>query len=95
MSASRGSDSAPEVLDVKGLAGFLGVSTAWVYQHMEDLPHRRVGNLYRFSRAAVLASLSTKVERTQPLSKAEILAEAERRAIEIVGKNAPGVRSMM
>jgi len=31
------------------VAGYLGKSTKWVYRHIDDLPHRRVGRSIRFT----------------------------------------------
>ena len=50
-----------EVMSVRELANFMGVSTQWVYQNKSKIPHRRVGNLFFFHRDAIREWLSTDV----------------------------------
>jgi excisionase family DNA binding protein len=37
------------LVTVKELAQHLGVSSNWVYRHMANLPHSRVGKFYKFT----------------------------------------------
>ncbi len=36
------------ILDVKGASQFLGVSTKTIYNHQDEIPHRRIGKQIRF-----------------------------------------------
>lgn len=49
---SKHADEAAEVLDLAEAARFLKISErhAWRLARAGELPHRRLGNLYRFSR---------------------------------------------
>jgi hypothetical protein len=73
-----------EVMDVKGLASFLGVSTAWVYQHKNEWPHRWVGNLHFFTRSAVLEHFGRKIEDSQIPTKTRFSANAEKIAMKLL-----------
>ena len=46
--------SLPEpLLDVAAVAEIFGVRPQWVYEHLDELPHVRVGRYVRFETAAI------------------------------------------
>lgn len=55
-----------QLVDVKIMAGILGVKTSWIYANIERqsesgrIPHLRVGKHLRFDPEAVLAWLRTR-----------------------------------
>jgi excisionase family DNA binding protein len=69
----------PDVMGVKELAEYMQVSRGWVYQNKLQIPHRRVGNLYFFSKKAVDEWLATDREFAGEQT-IERISDAERRA---------------
>jgi len=43
----------PEVMNVKQLAEYIGMSTQWVYEHVKELPHEKRGRKLIFTRIEI------------------------------------------
>ena len=41
-----------ETITISEVAKLLGRSAGWVYQHMDKIPHRKIGNMFIISRQA-------------------------------------------
>ncbi len=41
------------LLSVEGLAEYLGVEKDWVYSHIKEIPHHKVGRFPRFRKAEI------------------------------------------
>ncbi len=41
------------IMNVKEVAAFMRVSVSWLYRHLDDVPHRQIGNLHFFHRGAI------------------------------------------
>jgi hypothetical protein len=78
MNKPRTDDVSREILDVKAVAAYLRVSTAWIYTHKDELPHRQIGGLYFFSRSAIQEYFSKPDANRQKREKMDVDAEAEK-----------------
>lgn len=51
---------APEILKVEQVMDLLQVGRTWVWAHMDEIPHYKIGNVLRFDKARVLEWLRSK-----------------------------------
>ncbi len=65
--SNKGSGRDGEVLlSVEGLAEYLGVEKKWVYAHIKEIPHSKVGKFHRFRKRDVDRWLEARRGPTMP-----------------------------
>ena len=42
-----------ELMDVKGLAKYLGVEKDWIYSHVKEIPHYKLGRFPKFRKREI------------------------------------------
>lgn len=60
-------DASDSLLDVRAVAGMLGVSASWVRRHASQLPCVRVGRMVRFDSSLLFWQLQAKMQGGKPL----------------------------
>jgi integrase len=60
-------DASDSLLDVRAVAGVLGVSASWVRRHASQLPCVRVGRMVRFDSSLLFYQLQAKMQGGKPL----------------------------
>lgn len=60
---TRPNETAQEVMTIEEAANFLGVSVSLLRKHINDLPHRRLGDRVLFGRRALLYWLNRPKQR--------------------------------
>ncbi len=66
-----------DVIGARETAEFLGVSLSWLYNHVDEIPHRTVGILHLFYKPALREWLNRIETSNEPVARVTEAAEAD------------------